>query len=143
MSPDLQNANEGKVPPKHPAPPGALRFGIDIDGTISQAPIHFKRLIDALLMRGDEVHIITARTEEKRQETVDLLKAFSIDYSELVMRPLDWLGTVGEFKVHEVRQRGIHMMIDDDIDNCWAIELETPALALHMLPIPEIMPISP
>ncbi|MCL5958806.1 MAG: hypothetical protein M1358_05715 [Chloroflexi bacterium] len=118
--------------------PGPLRFGIDIDGTISQAPRHFKRLIDALLDRGNEVYIITGRQEDRRRQTQELLDCLEIRYTELVMRPEDWQGTVAEFKVQEVRDRDVHLMIDDDTANCWAVEQQTQALAAHMLPVPEM-----
>jgi uncharacterized HAD superfamily protein len=114
-----------------------LRFGIDIDGTISQAPRHFKRLIDALLAQGDRVFIVTGRREAMRQETEALLLSFRIDYTELLMCPDDWPGTVADYKVRTVREKALHLTIDDDPWNCWAILQRTQALAAHMLPIPE------
>lgn len=128
----------GKSAKKRSVALGPLRFGIDVDGTVSRAPRHFKRLIEALLERGNEVYIITGRTEEMRQKTEELLSCLGIPYTELVMRPIAWPGTVVEFKVRQVRERGIHLMIDDDPEICWAIERETPALAAHLLPVPEM-----
>jgi hypothetical protein len=125
-------------PAKQPVLAEPLSFGIDIDGTISQAPRHFRWLIDALLRRGDNVYIITARPENRVRETEAFLASFGIGYTELVLFPMDWTGTIADFKVKVVLERGVHMMIDDDIENCWAIEQRTPALAAHMLPIPEM-----
>ncbi len=114
-----------------------LRFGIDIDGTIVQAPRHFKQLIEALLAHGDQAYIVTGRWESRRGETEALLKSLGIGYTELVMRPDDWQGTVPEFKVQVAHEKGLHLTIDDDERNCWAIAQQTEALAAHMLPIPE------
>ncbi len=115
-----------------------MRFGIDVDGTISQAPRHFKRLIDALIEHGNEVYIITGRKDDIRQQTEALLASLRIRYTKLVTRPQDSQDSVTEFKVRMVLEKGIHLMIDDDAENCWAIQQRTPALAAHMLPIPEM-----
>lgn len=125
-------------PAKQPIGANPLRFGIDIDGTISQAPRHFKTLIDALLEHGSRVYIITARNEGLRPITETFLRDLAINYTELIMLPLDWPGTVADFKVKMVREKAVHLMFDDDEENCWAIEQHTPALAAHMLPIPEM-----
>lgn len=125
-------------PPKRPVAEESLRFGIDIDGTIAEAPHHFQRLIDALLNSGSAVYIITGRLASTRQGTEQLLQSLSIRYSELIMRPDDWRETIAEFKVHVVCDKQIHMMIDNEEEVCWAIEQQTPALAALMLPIPEM-----
>jgi uncharacterized HAD superfamily protein len=125
-------------PPKRPVTKEPLRFGIDIDGTISQAPKHFKRLIDAMLMLGNEVYIITGRREYIRPQTESLLLDFEINYTDLIMRPDDWERSVAEFKVKAVDEKEVHMMFDNEEENCWAIQQQTPALAAHMLPIPEM-----
>jgi 1-phosphofructokinase family hexose kinase len=125
-------------PPKRPVGPRErLRYGMDIDGTITQAPRHFKRLIDALLQAGDEVYIVTARPESDRPNTEALLASLGIDYHELLMRPDDWPGTIADFKVRAVQERELHLLMDDDPRNCWAVIQRTDALAGHMLPIPE------
>jgi len=123
---------------KQPVRREGLRFGIDIDGTITQAPRHFKRLIDALMQNGNRVCIVTARAEPRREETAAFLSALGIHYDQLVMKPDDWTDTVANYKVRVVREEDLHMMFDDDEANCWAIELQTQALAAHMLPIPEL-----
>lgn len=41
------------------------------------------------------------------------------------------------FKVRAVREKRMHLTIDDDKRNCWAINEQTEALAAHMLPFPE------
>lgn len=125
-------------PPKRPVQEReGLRFGIDVDGTILQAPRHFKRLIDALLTNGNQVYIVTGRWERLRRETEGLLTSLGIRYSELVMRPDDWLGTLADFKVRAVQEKQLHLTIDDDETNCWAIAEQTEALAAHMLPFTE------
>lgn len=123
---------------KEPVRREHLRFGIDIDGTITQAPRHFKRLINALMQTGNHVCIVTARDESRRAETEAFLADLGIRYDTMIMCPTDWQGTVPEYKVKVVQEKDLHMLIDDDEANCWAIELHTRALAAHMLPIPEL-----
>jgi len=125
-------------PGKRPVlPRERLRYGMDVDGTITRAPRHFKRLIDALLEAGDHVYIVTGRLERDREETEELLASLGIQYSELLMRPNDWRRSIADYKVHAVRERDLHMLVDDDPRNCWAVIRRTGALAAHMLPIPE------
>lgn len=115
-----------------------LLFGIDIDGTITQAPKHFKCLIDALIESDDYVFIITGRDEGRRGETIELLKSLDIDYHMLVMKPIDWPHSMAAWKVQGVTQTGVQLMFDDEESNCWAIQQQTTCLAAHSLPIPEI-----
>jgi len=115
-----------------------LRFGIDIDGTITQAPNHFKRLIDALIADDDYVFIITGRDAGRRQETEEFLRSLRIRYHDLMMKPIDWPGTVPEWKVKAVREANIQLMFDDEEANCWAIQQQTQCLTAHALPIPEM-----
>jgi uncharacterized HAD superfamily protein len=115
-----------------------LKFGIDIDGTISRAPKHFKRLIDALENTGNLVYIVTARDSGRREETEAFLRSLGIHYHSLIMKPIEWSGTIPEYKVEVVARKGMHMLIDDEEPNCWAVQQQTQALAAHMLPTPEI-----
>ncbi|HUV04274.1 MAG TPA: hypothetical protein VMX94_04130 [Armatimonadota bacterium] len=115
-----------------------LRFGIDIDGTITQAPKRFKRLIDALIADDDYVFIITGRDTGRRQETEEFLKSLRIRYHDLVMKPIDWPGTMPEWKVKAVTEANVQLMFDDEEANCWAIQQRTQCLAAHALPIPEM-----
>lgn len=115
-----------------------LRFGIDIDGTITQAPSHFRRLIDSMHLAGNYVAIVTARDEGRRPETEELLGLLGIRYHELVMKPIEWPGTVPEFKVLAVREHNVQLMFDDEEGNCWAIQQQTSCLTAHALPIPEL-----
>ncbi len=125
-------------PAKRPVlPRERLRYGMDIDGTITRAPRHYKRLIDALLEAGDHVYIVTGRLERDRREAERLLALLGIQYNELLMRPDDWPRSIADFKVQAVRERQLHLLMDDDPRNCWAIIRRTEALAGHMLPIPE------
>lgn len=132
-------ASRSFEPAKRPVPrESGLRYGMDIDGTITRAPRHFKRIIDALMDNGDTVYILTARPESRRQPTIDLLNQLGIRYHELLMRPDDWAGTIPEFKVARVVEKEMHITIDDDEANCWAINEHTMCLAAHMLPFPMI-----
>ena len=135
-SPEASRALE---PAKRPVSrESGLRYGMDIDGTITRAPRHFKRIIDALMDNGDTVYILTARPESWRQPTIDLLSQLGIRYHELLMRPDDWAGTIPDFKVARVVEKEMHITIDDDEANCWAINEHTMCLAAHMLPFPMI-----
>ncbi|MHB0912311.1 MAG: hypothetical protein ACYC2Y_02550 [Armatimonadota bacterium] len=115
-----------------------LRFGIDIDGTITQAPKHFRRLIEALVEDDDYVYIITGRDEGRRAETEEFLASLRIRYHRLVMKPIDWPGTIAEYKVQAVRDAEVQLMFDNEAETCWAIQQQTPCLAAHALPVPEI-----
>jgi len=115
-----------------------LRFGIDIDGTISRAPKHFQRLINALISAGNVVYIITARDAGRRKETEEFLASLRIRYHWLIMKPIDWPYTIPDYKVQVILDKDIHMLIDDEEENCWAVELRTQALAVHMLPAPTL-----
>lgn len=139
-------SDDGWEPPEeHEAPeaPKApvrtiLRFGIDIDGTISRAPKHFQRLASALLDSGNLVYIVTGRDSGRREETEDFLCSMGIRYTRLVMKPIDWPHSMADYKVEVVREKDLHMLIDDEEANCWAVEARTRALAVHMLPAPPV-----
>ncbi|MBI2844364.1 MAG: hypothetical protein HYX78_13265 [Armatimonadetes bacterium] len=113
-----------------------LRFGIDIDGTISRAPKHFQRLSNALIGAGNIVYIITARDTGRREETEEFLASLHVRYHWLIMKPIEWPHTIPDYKVEVVLDKDIHLLIDDEAENCWAVELRTQALAVHMLPAP-------
>ena len=121
------------------APPvrTTLRVGIDIDGTITRAPEHFKRLIEALLDSGNEVHIVTGRDASRRSETVMLLYSLGVRCTSLMMKPVDWPHTIPDFKVEATKDLNLHMLIDDEEETCRAVEERTRALAAHMLPLAE------
>jgi uncharacterized HAD superfamily protein len=129
--------NKDEIVAKEPVI-GQLRFGIDIDGTITQAPKRFKMLIDALIADDDLVFIITGRDSGRRAETEELLRSLGINYHELLMKPIDWPKTMPEWKVKAVRETNCQLMFDDEEENCWAIQQQTTCLAAHALPIPEL-----
>jgi uncharacterized HAD superfamily protein len=115
-----------------------LRFGIDIDGTISRAPKHFQRLINALIAAGNSVYIVTARDAGRRRETEEFLASLRIQYNWLIMKPIDWPYSIADYKVKVVLEKDLHLLIDDEAENCWAVEIRTQALAVHMLPAPVV-----
>ena len=131
-APNYHGAERRKTPVRT-----ILRFGIDVDGTITRAPKHFKRLIDALLSSGNEVHIVTGRDAGRLKETDDLLRSLRIHYTSLVMKPVDWPDSMPDYKVKAVKDLDLHLLIDDEEPNCWAVEFRTGALAAHMLPFPD------
>ena len=44
---------------------------------------------------------------------------------------------VPAFKVRACQEHSVDLFIDNEVRNCWAVERNTEALALYMLPIPE------
>jgi uncharacterized HAD superfamily protein len=142
--PQIDYGEEWPIEPESPESVKApvktiLRFGIDIDGTISRAPKHFKRLINALLDSGNLVYIVTARDAGRREETEQFLYSMGIRYTKLIMKPVDWQYSIPDFKVAVVQAKDLHMLIDDEEENCWAVEQRTRALAAHMLPAPPVL----
>lgn len=135
---ELELVSEDPLLPKAPVKT-ILRFGIDIDGTISRAPKHFNRLINALLDSGNSVYIVTARDAGRREETEEFLKSMGIRYTRLIMKPIDWPHSIPDFKVEVAIAKDLHIFIDDEEENCWAIEERTRALAVHMLPTPPVL----
>jgi uncharacterized HAD superfamily protein len=134
---DVRSTNTESTEEKKTPVRTILRFGIDIDGTITRAPKHFKRLIDALLASGNDVHIVTGRDVGRLGETDDLLRSMGIHYTSLVMKPVEWPETIPDYKVKAVKDLNLHLLIDDEEPNCWAVEFRTGALAAHMLPFPD------
>ena len=86
---------------------------------------------------GNEVHIVTGRDAGRRTETDNLLRTYGIHYTSLVMKPVEWPDTIPDFKVRAVEDLDLHLLIDDEEPNCWAVEFRTGCLAAHMLPFPE------
>lgn len=121
--------------PSHDHPRRPLVFGIDIDGTITAAPRHFKKLIDSLIASGNEVIIVTGRDSGRHDETVKLLESLCIQHTRLVMKPLDWPDTMPEYKVMACRRERVDILIDDEYPNCLAVGHETQTMPLLSLAV--------
>ncbi len=95
-----------------------MNVGIDIDGTISEAPELFTLLSRVLRAAGHKVHIITYRdpapasVEETKRELAD----WKIAYNALHL-PEDKLGIgMGEWKGQIAEQLGLDIMFDDALE---------------------------
>lgn len=117
----------------HERPRRPLIFGIDIDGTITAAPRRFRKLIDSLISTGNEVVIVTGRDDGRRIETIELLESLGIQHTRLIMKPIDWPGTIPEYKVMACRRERVDILIDDEYPNCIAVGRETQAMPLLSL----------
>ncbi|MDP1711965.1 MAG: hypothetical protein Q8K86_05860 [Candidatus Nanopelagicaceae bacterium] len=86
-----------------------MKVGIDIDGTISDAPWLFQALTEGLKTFGHEIHIITFRGD--RQSAVADLQHWKIKYDKLHTTSKDV--PIGVWKREIVQDYGINFMIDD------------------------------
>ena len=80
---------------------------------------------------------MTGRDAGRKEETDNLLRTHGIHYTSLIMKPIDWPFSIPDYKVKAVKDLDLHLLIDDEEPNCWAVEFRTGALAAHMLPFPE------
>lgn len=72
----------------------------------NMCPVVSKVIKDNFINEYSEVHIITARDEKYRKETVEWLKENGIEYDSLIM-------TGGESKKNIINNLGLDVMIDD------------------------------
>lgn len=109
-----------------------MKLGLDIDGTISASPAFFVFLARAWVAAGGEVHIVSARTEQDREVTIDQLRAWGFRGHTLHLYPHPYnYADIEELQKHfqghaawkaEVcRAEGIHTLIDDDPRNLIAV----------------------
>ncbi len=103
-----------------------MRLALDIDGTITSAPGFFAGVCRNVL-RGGEVHIVSSRSPEARQETISELAEMGIGYTALHLiapvsaaqtlcphRELDWFQRHLWLKVDYALTKGITHFVDDD-----------------------------
>ena len=107
-----------------------MKYGIDIDGTISFLPEFFALLTKALIDNGHEVHIITYRSKSNRFDTMKDLENWSISYTELHMAgysdsPMHlWKASLAE-------KLNIDVMFDDSIEIIAAMPKKVKRLWIH------------
>ena len=103
------------------------RIVTDIDGTIlSESGEPVRAVLDHIAANSEEVVVLTARWESKREQTVADLSAAGLSYERLVMMPDDYEGTAAEFKAEQVKaliEEGLEVdeFIDDNADNRAAV----------------------
>jgi hypothetical protein len=111
-------------------------FGFDIDGTISAAPEVFAAIMEALLERGHEVHVITGQTREVTNADVERrvaqLAALGIfwgqhfDKLHLAGAP-DWIAD----KAAYCRDHKVDFMFEDSVLYAKAISAWCPVTVMY------------
>lgn len=64
-----------------------IKIGLDIDGTITADTDYFAELAASTLAEGGEVHVVTSRDEQARNETTAELKGYGLRYTALHFIP--------------------------------------------------------
>jgi len=90
-----------------------MKVALDIDGTISEHPEFFAVISTALRRGGHQVIVLTYRDPERAEATTAALKAWGIEFDELVIAPsLEAKGSL-------CGSLGIDLFFDDQ-DECIA-----------------------
>ena len=100
-----------------------MKFAFDIDGVITKYPEIFRTIIDSLLSNNHEVIIITGRSDERLEETVQQLAELKIEYTKLYILPdrfiikdartLEHWQRKIKFKVDVLEKEKVDMIFDD------------------------------
>lgn len=117
-----------------------LKIGLDIHGVVSSMPEFFAELTTLLVNSGNEVHILTGRTINKRfleklnNYGIRYTHLFSIvDYHQKIGTPIHWADndnpwiddeTWNKTKADYCKEHGIQLMLDDSSE--YAQYFETP-----------------
>lgn len=118
------------------------RIVTDIDGTIlSEEGKPVQAVIDYIKKNSEEVVVLTARWESKREQTVADLEQTGLAYERLIMMPDDYAGTASEFKADQVKamledDMRVDEFIDNDDDNRAAVA----ALGVKVTDPDDLMP---
>ena len=83
----------------------AMKVAFDVDGVITEAPAFFAALARALRAVGHEVHIISDFDDAFREQRIQELEGYGIDYDHFV--------TISN-KAEYCTINGIDFAIDDD-----------------------------
>lgn len=82
-----------------------IKVGLDMDGTITDFPDFFAALASS---EKFEIHIITGRGEEHRQQTIEELNKFGVRYDHMHFVDATW-----DKKGKICKDLGIQIMFDD------------------------------
>lgn len=100
------------------------KWAIDLDGVITANPPAMAWFLYHLLKNenDNEVYIITWRNgsdETRRNETLDDLKRFGIQYTDLIMAPRKFktLRMAAFWKISQIKKLNINIWIDDELKN--------------------------
>ena len=109
------------------SPSCGLRLGLDIDETITAAPELFAEITRTCRLNGGHVHIVTSRSAFGRNETVDELCEYGVQFDALFFLPemsransdcphkeLDWFQRYLWQKVAYAKQNALMHFVDDD-----------------------------
>ena len=93
-----------------------MNIGLDIDGTISEAPEFFSLLSASLKAAGHKVHIVTYRDPKSIEETKQELKSWKIAYDALHL-PEEGFGMgMAEWKRDVAKAMNLDLMADDSLE---------------------------
>lgn len=103
------------------------RIGVDIDDTITTAPVLYAQMTVACRQAGAEVHVVTSRSELARAETMEELREYGVVYdflhfigemsrakSNCPHSELDWYQSYLWQKVAYAIDNGLTQFVDDD-----------------------------
>ena len=98
---------------------------IDVDETVTAAPVFFSWLSRALRRDGHRVIILTVRRD--REDTARLLVRLGVAWDELVTPPPE-ADRALEWKISRARELAPDVLIDDCVDLVNALDVTTFAL---------------
>lgn len=93
-----------------------MKLGIDFYDTITIESKAFKRLTQALLAGGGEVHIISAVAEHNLKQLQKDVRKTHVPYTELHPVFFKSYGSVPKLKYEKCKELGIEFYIDDRLD---------------------------
>lgn len=109
-----------------------IRLGLDFYGTIEKDPKVYKRLAEAILTGGGEVHILTAVAPENARRAEKDVRHSRVPHTQLHIIPSDDYLLVPQLKASKAALLHLDVMIDDRRDICEFLRLHR-ILALQAL----------
>lgn len=94
-------------------------IGIDIDGTITDMPVFFSFLTNALIAQGHEVHLITYRMAQFKEYTEEQMKEMDVAFTKV--HCCDKMLPAPEWKAQVAEELKIDMLFEDSLDNLKAM----------------------
>jgi hypothetical protein len=96
-----------------------MRFGFDIDGTITAAPAAFAAIMRALRRDGHEVHVVTGQTDPittedttARLRQLEKLGIGTDCYERIHLSgPPDWVSDKADY----CREQGLDLVFENDV----------------------------
>ena len=88
-----------------------MNIGIDVDGTITEAPAFFAALTRAFRQMGHKVYVITYREPMLVQATRDQLSGWGVEYDEIYL--CGNAEDMGQWKAKIAAMLDLDVMFDD------------------------------